>query len=157
MKKMKEYLKKYLRSVLIYPSFVNVRSSVSFQWGETDAVVVADTVTSAYDEITQWKKNLFQIPPGSVGKSFIRELSSLFQSYNEGAGMESVTLHAAMIMPALLLQRTGPRMKRSEMKCCLERRIGMWKKAKIDDRLNEGKVLQFCLADHRQTHDDDVA
>ena len=94
-----------------------------------------------YEEIVGWKRNLFRVPSGTIGKSFIREFTSLLVSYNEAAGMEQIALRAAMIMPTLLLQRCVSRMKTSEMRRSLEIRNDMWKNAQIEELLKEGKAL----------------
>ena len=132
-------------------------SSASFQWGQADPVSVASMMTAAFDEVVRWKRNLFRIPAGSIGKSFVRELSAMFQSYNEGSGMESVAIYAAMIMPALLLQKTGPQMKLSEMKKCLERRMNLWNCGSIDELLAEAKVLQQRATIFHQKEEEDLA
>jgi hypothetical protein len=83
-----------------------------------------------------------------VGKIFVGEVAALFKAYNEAAGLEPVALCAVMTMPAPLLQRAGPKMKNSEIKKCLERRIDMWKKGQIDDLFTEAKLLQQRAADN---------
>ena len=106
------------------PQYI-VCSPPNFKWGETEAESIVRTINRAYEEIVGWKRNLFRVPSGAIGKSFVCEFTSLFVSYNEAAGMEQIVLRAAMVMPALLLQRCGLRMKTSEMKRSLERRIDM--------------------------------
>ena len=44
------------------------------------------------------------VPFGKVGTNFVRELSKLFDSYGTASTIECITLKAAMVMPALLLQ-----------------------------------------------------
>ena len=100
---------------------------------------------------------IFRIPSGKIGKLFVREIVFLFKGYNEAAGLESIALRAAMVMPALLLQKCNPRMKTSEVKKCLERRIEMWKKGQIDELVNEGKVLQQRAVNLSRKDDDEVA
>ena len=110
-----------------------------------------------YEEIVGWKRNLFRVPSGTIGKSFIREFTSLLVSYNEAAGMEQIALRAAMIMPTLLLQRCVSRMKTSEMRRSLEIRNDMWKNAQIEELLKEGKALQLWTAEPRSRDTDNMA
>ena len=62
-------------------------------------------VTAAYEEIIHWRRNLFLTPSGKAGKLFVSEMARLFRAYGEGSALESIALKAAMIMPALLLQK----------------------------------------------------
>ena len=51
-----------------------------FQWGLRDRKALCDMIDEAYDEIIRWKHNIFLLPSGSVGKSFVREITSLLQA-----------------------------------------------------------------------------
>lgn len=73
--------------------------------------------------------------------------------------MESVAIYAAMIMPALLLQKAGPQMKLSEMKKCLKRRIDQWTCVtcgSIDQLLAEAKALQQHAMIYHQKEEEDL-
>ena len=52
-----------------------------------------------------WKRNLFKVPSGKTGKMFTNKLAHLFQAYADQSVIESIALTAAMVMPALLLQK----------------------------------------------------
>ena len=97
----------------------------SFQWGNAEPRSLVESIETAYGETVCWRRNLFKIPSGKVGKTFVSEVAALFKAYNESAGLEPVAFCAVMIMPALLLLRAGPKMTNSEIKKCLERRIDM--------------------------------
>ena len=60
-----------------------------------------------YDELVQWKRNLFKVPSGNAGKAFVRELSRMFNAYAEGSALECVAMKAAMTMPAPKLMMEG--------------------------------------------------
>ena len=62
-------------------------------------------IDRAYAEIVHWRRNIFLLPPGKVGRDFVRELSCLFTAYTECKPIERITMKAAMTMPALLLQK----------------------------------------------------
>ena len=66
-------------------------------------------------------------------------------------------LRAAMIMPALLLQRCSSGMKTSEMKRSLERRIDMWKNVLIKELHKDGEALQLRAAEPRGKDTDNMA
>ena len=78
------------------------------RWNEDSTVdfpSVVDSITAAYAEIVHWKKNLFSVPFGRMGKTFVDELTRLFQAFGERSALEPIALKAAMVLPALVLQR----------------------------------------------------
>ena len=80
-------------------------SEPKFKWGCHDGEEFAHILQCSYAEIVHWRRNLFMVPSGSVGKDFIRELTSLFTAYAQGSAMESIALTAAMVICVLLLQK----------------------------------------------------
>ena len=99
----------------------------------------------AYDEIVHWKKKFFPIPLGSAGKKLTSELATLFRAFGEASGMECVALKAAMVLPALLLQRTNKPNKKTKSRdhrACLERRMVAWRKGNIKELVSE---LRFVV------------
>ena len=136
---------------------VHCMFSSKLQMGNTEPESIVRTINRAYEEIARWKRNLCRVPSGAIGKSFVREFTSLFVSYNEAAGMEQILLRAAMIMPSLLLQRCSSRMKTSEMKKSLERRIDTWKNAQIEELHKEVKALQLRAAEPHGRDTDNMA
>ena len=50
----------------------------SFMWGEIDGITFTNNLNSAYEEIMKWRRNIFRIPYGHAGKSFVSELARLF-------------------------------------------------------------------------------
>ena len=78
----------------------------NFLWGSSlDGSEFCDRISTAYDHIVHWRNNLFMVPFGKAGTNFVIELSKLFHNYGTASAMECITLKAAMVMPALLLQR----------------------------------------------------
>lgn len=55
-------------------------------WIETHAI------TSAYAETVHRHHNLFLVPSGEAGTSFVTHLAKLFRAYGEGAAIESIAL-----------------------------------------------------------------
>ena len=77
----------------------------NFLWGTVDGTNFSRSINSAYHQAIHWRHNLFQVPWGKAGTSFVSELAYLFRSYGESTALESVALRAAMLMPILLLQK----------------------------------------------------
>ena len=81
----------------------------------------------AYNEIIQWRRNLFMVPSRKVGETFVGEMARLFKMYGESTTLEPISLMAAMTMPSLLLQKPHQRSKSKDYIKCLEERLELWK------------------------------
>ena len=59
-----------------------------FTWGSCSGEVFCMNINLAYEEVVHWRRNLFQVPSGSVGKSFVfragSSLSSLCRHLKSG-------------------------------------------------------------------------
>ncbi len=127
-----------------FPSYAQL-SSACFKWGSIDGPTYQSAVNSAYNEIVHWRRNIFKVPSGKVGKSFVRELGRLFKAYAEGTTLESVALTAAMTLPSLLLQKPHRSSKAKEHVQCLERRMKLWTEGDLEGLLREGHTIQQRL------------
>ena len=81
-------------------SWAEPGSSASISGGE-----FSSRIDTAYEALLSWRRNLFQLPSGKAGKSFVAEQARLFEAFAAGSVLESVALKAALVMPALLLQK----------------------------------------------------
>ena len=120
-------------------------SEPDFLWGEVDGKQFACALNRVYEEVVQWRRNLFKVPSGKAGKAFVRELSRMFNAYAEGSALESMAMKAAMTMPALLLQKPSSRSKAKEHATHLERHLKLWSEGKLDDLIHEGHTIQHQL------------
>ena len=85
-----------------------------FRWGEKDGKTFAESINLCYKETVHWRRNLFKFPTGKSGKALVRKLARMFQAYADGSALEGIALQAAMVMPALLLQKPHPKSKAKE-------------------------------------------
>ena len=92
------------------PQFAEL-ASPTFRWGDVDGETFAHSVVCCYEETVHWRRNLFKVPSGKAGKSFIHELTKLFRAYADGSALESIALKAAMVLPALMLQKPHQKSK----------------------------------------------
>ena len=120
-------------------------STANFQWGEHDGSSLGLAVESAYAEAVHWRRNIFMIPSGKVGKDYVKEQARFFSAYSDGTPMEQVALKAAMLMPLLLLQKPHPTSKTKDHARCLERRMRVWSSGNIGELIREGKTIQQHL------------
>ena len=54
----------------------------SFGWGNLDGEDCCKIIDDCYNEVIHWRHNLFRVPSGSAGNSFVSELSCLFQAFS---------------------------------------------------------------------------
>ena len=90
-----------------------------------------------------WKRNLFQVPKESIDKSFINELTSAIDLWNNNLPYRDVSLKMFMLLPNLLLQCTCHKSKTIDNKDILERRLALW-------RSKKGLVIQIQLTLHKK-------
>ena len=121
-------------------------STRNFTWGSLDGDDFANVLHSAYCEVVHWRRNLFLVPSGSIGKKFVRELTRLFNEYAQASALESVALEAIMVASCLLLQKPHKSSKSREHVSALERRLNAWESGDIDGLLREGRAIQNHLA-----------
>ena len=79
-------------------------AQANFVWGlgEVSSEQFIPSVRVAYSECVHWRRNIFSVPSGRVGKAFVSELAWLFKAYADGSTLESIALTAAMLLPLLL-------------------------------------------------------
>ena len=127
-----------------FPEFVPIATGV-FTWGEVDSSAFSTSIKAAYSEVVNWKRNIFTVPSGTHGKRFVNELARLIRAYADASAMEGVALYAAMVMPALLLQRPHRTSKTRDHRACLERRLPLWEAGDFHSLLQEGRCIQQKL------------
>ena len=55
-----------------------------------------------------WKRNIFRVPQGNIGKQFVDELARLYAAFADGSALESVSLKAIIVIPSSALTETPP-------------------------------------------------
>ena len=111
-------------------------------------------IDTAYNNIINWKRNIFLPPSGVAGKSFIQEINRLLQTFTNGSQMESITLKASFVMQILLLQKPSKKSKSKDHISHLRRRLELWKQGDIPILVQEGKCIQRYLHNVSRPSDD---
>lgn len=114
----------------------------TFTWGSYDAPTFINSLKAAYNEVVHWKPNLFKVPYGTTGKSFVSELSRLYKAFASTSAMECIALKATTVAPILLLQKPSAKSKAKDHSTCLERRLRTWLDGNLQDLLLEGRTIQ---------------
>ena len=117
----------------------------TYFWGDVPSYEVEASINSMYEQIVHWRKNLFMVPSGAAGKSYIKEVTRLINSWNENSPLKSIALKAVHIMPSLLLQKPSKNSKTKDHISALNRRLELWGEGKFDELLWEALTIQRGL------------
>ena len=124
---------------------MQIRKVPLFYWGSREGGAIVRDINSAYEEVIHWKRNIFLIPFGSIGKAFVQELARLFQAFADGSSLECVVMTATSILPILLLQKPSKNSKSKDHVKHLKRRLDLWSAGDINALLDEGRYIQHYL------------
>ena len=113
-----------------------------FLWRSMAGHKCVQAIDVCYDRAVHWIPNLFKVPHGKHGKSFVRELSRLFRAYADDSPMECTALKAAFLLPMLVLQKPFQRSKNRDHVQALERRLDLWHDGRFQSLLDEGEAIQ---------------
>lgn len=92
-----------------------VNWGVAKRWTNNSHVPTSD-ITNAYDEITTWKKNVFLVPYGKLGRDFIDLITMHINDRNSCSESQHVSLKATFALLAVGLQRPSPKAKAKDIK-----------------------------------------
>ena len=124
------------------PLYTNASSVVKSSTNSLNGHEFVEIIHRVYDEIVQWRKNLFKLPSGNAAKMFIRELTSWLEHFNRDSEYKSIALKVYMILPSLLLQKPTRNSKAKDHTKKLEERLSTWKGGRIMDLVKEGRIIQ---------------
>ena len=116
-----------------------------FTWGRLSGEDFAETIHNAYSEMVHWRRNVFLVPTGKVGKQFVKELTRLFNAYAQSSALESVALESIMVACGVLLQKPHEFSKSKDHVIALDRRLNAWRDGDIDGLMREARAIQSQL------------
>ena len=120
--------------------------SPKLKWGPYEGTdMIRARVDDVFAEIVGWHKNLFLVPLGKTGKDFIKELTRLLDLFTNKTQWESVALSFVHIFIPLMLQKPSAKSRAKENSQYLAKRLNLWSNGKVDDILNECRVIQTRL------------
>ena len=120
-------------------------------WGNKSFEEVVEKVTTIYEEVVFWKKSIFKLPSGAVGKDFIKEATKLISIWNEEKQpLSNIALKMVMIMPALLLLKPTYKSTAKQHVEYLRKRLKHWTEGNFEELMKEGKAIQIKLKQQRR-------
>jgi hypothetical protein len=112
-------------------------STEAFKWGDVDGTDFIRSISSVYERMPSCRKNIFLLPTGKCGQTFIKEKARLIECWTTHNVLERIALKAVAVMDFLLLQRTHHKAKTKDNKEALSRRILDWKAGNIEKLFSE--------------------
>ena len=61
-------------------------------WGNHTFEDLTQIVSTVYEEMTKWRKNIFKVPSGVAGKRFIGEVTRMITEWNNQTPLGNVAL-----------------------------------------------------------------
>ena len=138
------------------PEFSIVDTPQSIVWGQSEGKVItvsSSDIINAYNEITSWRKNIFLVPYGKIGREFIDQITKDINDWNNSTEGHHIALKAAFVLLALVLQKPSQKSKARDHQECLTKRLALWKDGKIAELLREGRSVQKRLVRSHQKKD----
>ena len=139
------------------PSFDPVRPYLTKNFSNLSGEEFSKLVDNVYNEITQWRKNLFKLPSGKAAKSFIIELTTWLDHFNRNTEFQAVALKVCMVLPSLLLQKPSRESKAKDHIKKLEERLQLWNEGRLGQLLQEGRTIQKRLKTSKGRNAEDSA
>ena len=129
---------------------------LNFRWGEHSGEAILDVINYSYEEVIHWKPNLFLVPFGSAGTSFVKEVARLFQAFADKSSLERVSMKAITLIQTLLLQKPSKKSKTKDHISHLKRRLDLWSSGDIQQLLDEGRCIQARMISRIAPRKNDV-
>ena len=115
----------------------------TFKWAANcDGTDFIRSISKAYDITVKWPKNVFKLPSGSSGKTFVKAFTRLLEGYGLRSPLESIAFKALAVITPLLLQKPAGKLTYRDTSAHLLRRLKLWDEGKIDELLRESITIQ---------------
>ena len=105
-------------------------------------MIPTSIITDAYNEIVTWRKNVFLVPYGKIGREFIDQVTLHINEWNSSSNNQHISLKAAFVLLAVALQKPSPKSKTKDHQEVLSKRLTLWKEGEISKLVGEGRILQ---------------
>ena len=99
-------------------------------------------IIDADNKIATWRKNVFLVPYGKVGRDFIDQVTLHIYDWNSVSDNQHISLKAAFVLLAVGLQKPSPKSKAKDHQDVLSKRLILWRQGEINKLLREGRIIQ---------------
>ena len=116
------------------------------KWGDKEGeVAIRKTISSIYNELTKWRKNLFLVPRGKAGMDFIKEIARLIRLFTVPTKWTRLALAKVHIFIPLMLQKPSSKSKAKDHSRYLEKRLKYWHAGDMKSLMAENREIQKKL------------
>ena len=124
---------------------LSIRSN-KIKWGKMEGEeTIKGTISSIYDEIIKWRKNLFMVPRGKAGTDFIKEVSRLIRLFTTPTKWTRIAMAKVHVFIPLMLQKPSSNSKAKEHSKYLEKRLKQWSTGDLKSIMAENREIQKKL------------
>ena len=85
------------------PNYIPDEPYPKKDWHDMTGLQFTQTIDNVYDEIVHWRKNLYKLPSGTAGRSFISLFTNWLDHFNRGTEFRRIALKVFMILTWFLL------------------------------------------------------
>ena len=104
-------------------------------------VISTSVIADSYIQIATWRKNVFLVPHGEVGRDFIDQVTLHINDWNSGSDNQHISLKAAFV-----LQKPSPKSKAKDPQDVLPKRLIHWRQSEINELLRKCRIIQGRIA-----------
>ena len=109
-------------------------------WGELEGEqAIRSAIDTIYNEILDWKKNIFPIPRGKCGNDLIKELTRLIQLFVRDTEWQRLSLALVHIFLPIMLQKPSAKSKPRDNARYLTTRLQRWSEGQQE------LIMKECL------------
>ena len=125
---------------------LSIRSN-KIEWGSFKGEIeIKAAITSIYNEIIGWRKNLIMVPRGRVGSDFIKEITNIINQFtNPSSKWSRLALAKVHIFIPMMLQKPSSKSKAKDHVKYLEKRLKLWKSGNLHAIMTENREIQNKL------------
>ena len=130
-----------------YPQFNPAQFNPDGKWKDSTQTLadIKGQAEEALEKMKYWRRNLWKLPGGRIGKMLIKEMTFLLNSWTNKTHMEKIALNLNMIFLPLMLQKSSNNVKAASLKEIVETRLQKWNAGSIRELMDEAHYLQDRL------------
>ena len=140
------------------PPLACAKDCSNMTWGCLSGQDIIYKLETIYTKVVKWRPNLFKLPSGAAGKSFVTEVKRLMDAWTNKTNIESYAILALTIFIPVMLQKPSRTSKNSAHIRYLTKRLNLWAEGELDTLVSECVAIQNRLqkVQHKPDHNDKV-
>ena len=139
------------------PSYQKEKLVPDRKYNTLDGNELVEIINKVYDDVITWRKNLFLVPTGKLGKDFIILMTYWLEQFNNNSDFKCIALKTFMILPSLFIQKPSKNSKVKDHIQKLQDRFELWNNCNIAELHRQGQTIQRKLTSSKRTDNNDIA